>query len=317
MSAAGRFAFGALGGVLPVLASLVALDLVSFAALIDQHTLTEGLCVGYALRVIGLVGLGGAMAWLNNQVDSPLALAQIGIAAPALVTALLSGAPAKKEPDPAKDSHTSGALFISRAYADRAPEIEVRGRVTLAANFLTDFTNGLTPGLGHSSGNATSDAVKQVDRPRGAAITNTATGDCWVVPTKDSLDTVRTNFPLPEYDVESGACPPNTGVTTGKAGFIFIGNEQAGANNVNMSYLAKDSGETIPFDQLVVGQTYTVTKNLYLRGGQPLNDPGYFSAQPNLGLVKAGSKVTLDSTPVPIDRPTLKQAWARVKVLNP
>lgn len=86
MTKLGRFIFGGLGGLLPLIASLVAVDLTAIAKLVDNHALTEGLCVGYATRIIGLVVLGGVMALLNEEVKTPLSLVQIGIAAPALVT---------------------------------------------------------------------------------------------------------------------------------------------------------------------------------------------------------------------------------------
>ena len=91
MSKLSRFGLGGLGGLLPLLATLVAVDLSSIAALIDSHQFTAGLYVGYALRVLGLFVLGGVVASLNSEVTNPIALVQIGIAAPALVTSYMAG----------------------------------------------------------------------------------------------------------------------------------------------------------------------------------------------------------------------------------
>jgi hypothetical protein len=87
-----RFAIGGLGGLLPVLASLLAVDLTAIAAIVDHHdTVSLGLYVGYSLRVLVLFTLGGVMAVLNSEIQNPLALVQIGIAAPALLTSFVSG----------------------------------------------------------------------------------------------------------------------------------------------------------------------------------------------------------------------------------
>ena len=65
-----RFGIGGLGGLLPVLASLLAVDLTAVAAIVDhQDTVSLGLCVGYTLRVLVLFTLGGVMAMLNSEIQ--------------------------------------------------------------------------------------------------------------------------------------------------------------------------------------------------------------------------------------------------------
>ena len=76
------FFFGAIGGILPILVSILTID---FAPIIDHpESLTLGNYVGYGIRVVGLIAAGGIVAILNPEVRSPIALVQLGVAAPAL-----------------------------------------------------------------------------------------------------------------------------------------------------------------------------------------------------------------------------------------
>jgi hypothetical protein len=115
MSKRTAFFLGGLGGLLPVLASVLAVDL---APIIDHPgSLTLGNYLGYAIRVVVLIILGGTMALLNDEVRQPLTLVQLGIAAPALITAYINGAalaPNTKNPTVTK----SMTLFITPAQAD-------------------------------------------------------------------------------------------------------------------------------------------------------------------------------------------------------
>jgi hypothetical protein len=108
------FALGSLGGLLPVLASLVTVDL---APIIDQaNALTIGNYVGFGIRVVGLLLLGGIMAALNREVQQPLALVQLGIAAPALVTSYINSADPVRRP-PSRNA-TEVISFIGSANAN-------------------------------------------------------------------------------------------------------------------------------------------------------------------------------------------------------
>ncbi|MBY5374187.1 hypothetical protein [Rhizobium leguminosarum] len=132
-----RFSIGGLGGLLPVLATLITVDLTVFQALIDKQDFTTGMCAGYCIRVLSLVLLGGIVAALNSEVVNPLSLVQIGIAAPALVTSYLSAA---SIPPSQKDAFLEG-IFLSPAYAAE----EKRGEYEVADGFLSDFAIGLNP----------------------------------------------------------------------------------------------------------------------------------------------------------------------------
>jgi hypothetical protein len=144
----GRIAFGVVGGLLPVLVSFVTLDQSAIAQLIDKHEITEGLCVGYGLRVLSLAALGGIMAFLNSDVTAPLTLVQLGVAAPALVTSYLTGASINNAP---QSSQTNpGTSIVGIAYAEEyyPYSVEYTTNVLKISSFLSDMADGFKPGLG-------------------------------------------------------------------------------------------------------------------------------------------------------------------------
>jgi len=133
MSKTSVFLLGALGGLLPILVSLVTVDL---APIIDHaSSLTLGNYVGYAIRVVVLLILGGTIAALNKDVQQPLTLVQLGIAAPALVTSYINGA------SPATEQRAAQDLFPMIAIA-RADVVSPQMRIQLARNFISDVITG-------------------------------------------------------------------------------------------------------------------------------------------------------------------------------
>ncbi|MGY3033886.1 hypothetical protein ACVIIV_003056 [Bradyrhizobium sp. USDA 4354] len=138
MSRTGAFLLGALGGLLPILVTVLAVDLAPF---IDHpEVLSVGNYVGYAIRVVVLIFLGGMMALLNNEVKQPFAIVQLGIAAPALVTSFINGATPAKPP---AVQHASFSI-VSVAYADEVRSAPVKAQL---AGFLEDVNKGLTQRL--------------------------------------------------------------------------------------------------------------------------------------------------------------------------
>jgi hypothetical protein len=80
-----RFLVGGVGGIAPVLINLFVIDL---AAILVQ--VTSLVIISYLIRVVALFFVGGFVAYLNKEQD-PYKVFQLGIAAPALITAILNG----------------------------------------------------------------------------------------------------------------------------------------------------------------------------------------------------------------------------------
>jgi hypothetical protein len=137
MSGSQRFAIGGLGGLLPMIVSLLSFDLASVIDNLD--TFTTGIYIGYLIKLIALIALGGIVAALNSDSATPWTLVQLGIAAPALITAYINGAgvsgPTNKAGQP-----SSSIPVISSAYAaeasDHVPIVSV--------GFLGDVIRGAT-----------------------------------------------------------------------------------------------------------------------------------------------------------------------------
>lgn len=132
------FFYGAVGGVLPILANMLTID---FAPIIDHpDLLTLGNYIGYGIRVVGLVIAGGIVALVNGDVRQPLALVQLGIVAPALVTSYINGVSAAPR-SPTRQAHFS---IVSTANAE---EIISYPRIRLAGGF-SDIIRDIGPALG-------------------------------------------------------------------------------------------------------------------------------------------------------------------------
>jgi hypothetical protein len=97
------FFFGAIGGVMPILVTIISVDL---SPIIDNpDSLTLGNYIGFGLRVVALIIAGGVVALMNCNVKTPLTpvtLVQLGITAPALLTSFINagGVPRRKRAQP-------------------------------------------------------------------------------------------------------------------------------------------------------------------------------------------------------------------------
>lgn len=81
-----KMILGGVGAVTPLALNLLVVDQLALG------NLTILAFIGYALRVAVLVGLGSLVVYLNNDENNRVRIYQLGLAAPALVTALLNGA---------------------------------------------------------------------------------------------------------------------------------------------------------------------------------------------------------------------------------
>lgn len=152
MSNSSRFWLGALGGILPLFVTTLAADIPTIYA--QLLNIPAGIYVGFFIREIVLVVLGGITASLNTQVTSPVSLVQLGAAAPALVASYINGA-AIRPPAGEEKPKTQINLILSPAYAE---EIEfnrsvmknsaTEPRQIVVADFWGDVVTGMSKNLG-------------------------------------------------------------------------------------------------------------------------------------------------------------------------
>lgn len=87
MSTKKKIMIGGLGALTPIILNLLAVD---YKLIFINITLAVFL--GYAVKVIILFYLGGLVAYLHKNENSPVKIFELGIVAPALVTTLLNSA---------------------------------------------------------------------------------------------------------------------------------------------------------------------------------------------------------------------------------
>ena len=136
MSNVQRFAIGGLGGLLPIIVSLLSYDLTSVIDHIDL--LNPGVYVGSLLKVIIWFGLGGILAVFTDASTKPVTLLWTGIAAPALITSYINGSYV-----PGPIGQTSHSAAVSSAYAAEASSQIPIVRV----DFVGDVVKGITTPL--------------------------------------------------------------------------------------------------------------------------------------------------------------------------
>lgn len=162
MTSRKRFLLGGGGALMPVMVSLLAIDI--GAALDSDANLTTGNIIGVSIRYLILFIVGGIVAYLHEDEHKPFKLFELGIAAPALITSLITaqGVVANTKP-PELSSSSFNLSIISSAYAetglDETKEITVAWRLRL--NEVLDGVSGK--------------AYRKVAKPRDKAIDKTST----------------------------------------------------------------------------------------------------------------------------------------------
>lgn len=114
---------GGLGALTPVLMNLLIVDLNRL--LINLTILVVG---AYLIKVVVLFYLGGLVAYLHKDEHSPLKLFELGIAAPALITAFINAenVPVQQIPPSNTGTPTSSILFLTPADAQPAPAQDLK-----------------------------------------------------------------------------------------------------------------------------------------------------------------------------------------------
>jgi hypothetical protein len=138
-----RFWIGGGGALLPLLVTLLAVDI---GPMIDNAPhLTVGTYVGAAIRYLVLFTIGGIVAALNSDEVQPIKLVQLGIAAPALISTYVNAQPPKPIQTATAHSLMYSLDVISSAHAADAGA-RGDGRLQMAS-FFSDVLQGATSPL--------------------------------------------------------------------------------------------------------------------------------------------------------------------------
>lgn len=122
MKAHGRIIFGGLGALFPIIANLLAVD---FETLLINLTVIA--FAAYMLRATTLFSLGALSGLFHKNENSPIKLFELGIVAPAIITALLNAQQVHVPKPPVKPygTPTSSTIFIPSAYAQTTQKEEI------------------------------------------------------------------------------------------------------------------------------------------------------------------------------------------------
>lgn len=110
---------GGLGALTPIIMNLLVIDLEVLLVNLTFYSV-----LGYSIRVIVLFYLGGLIAYLHKDEFNPVKIFELGIVAPALITALLNAGQIDVSKMKAQSgSNPIGSIsFISAAYAQTEVE---------------------------------------------------------------------------------------------------------------------------------------------------------------------------------------------------
>lgn len=129
---------GGLGALTPIIMNLLVVD---FMLLKD---LTFFAFLGYLVRVVVLFYLGGLVAYLHKSEESPVKLFELGIVAPALITALLNGGNVEVIKNPGHGDRSASMALVSEAFAQPPREGEVKTYQLSTESPVQQFFRGLT-----------------------------------------------------------------------------------------------------------------------------------------------------------------------------
>ncbi len=143
MSTQKKILFGGLGALTPIIMNLLVVDLNVLLVKVTWLALAA-----YLIRVVILFYLGGLVAYLHKDENSPLKLFELGVAAPALITALLN---ASHIDTPKTIAQATGiapvsGMLIPSAYAQ--PTQPVKEKIKTFSipeeSLMQEFLRGLT-----------------------------------------------------------------------------------------------------------------------------------------------------------------------------
>jgi hypothetical protein len=138
MKTSQKIFIGGLGALTPIIMNLMVVD---FMLLKD---LTLFAALGYLIRVIVLFYLGGLVAYLHKTEESPVKLFELGIVAPALITALLNGGNVEAVKNPGQPDRAASVVLVSEAFAQPPREEAVKTYPRSTQAPIQQFIRGLT-----------------------------------------------------------------------------------------------------------------------------------------------------------------------------
>lgn len=150
-----RFLFGGIGALLPVMVSILTLDINAY--LLNPDALVAAI-PGIIIRYSILFFIGGFITYLHSDEDKPFKLVELGIAAPALISSLVASHAVSSPPVQAtSDNHsTVGFSIISSAYAESSKN------TVLAEGTFSDFLKGITGSIYSSDKTAKDSKYKEL-----------------------------------------------------------------------------------------------------------------------------------------------------------
>ncbi len=114
MSSRQKILIGGLGALTPIILNLLIID---FSTTLENLKLA--VLISYFIRVVVLFYLGGIVAFLHKEESNAIKLFELGIAAPALITAIINAhnIDTAKINNAAGKKEISSITFVTRAYA--------------------------------------------------------------------------------------------------------------------------------------------------------------------------------------------------------
>ena len=111
-----RFLLGGGGALMPVLVSILALDIGALIA--EKVYLSAGNLIGLGIRYCVLFVIGGVVAWLHEDENKAFKLFELGIAAPALLTSIITAQGVMVDQSANQSYSQFVPQVMSSAYAD-------------------------------------------------------------------------------------------------------------------------------------------------------------------------------------------------------
>ncbi len=123
-----RFLLGGGGALMPVLVSFLAIDI--WAALSNDDNLTTANIIGIGIRYVILFVVGGVVGYLHEEEHKPFKLFELGIAAPALITSLITAQGVVAQSNPSSQSTSSSYSRSANATIKNEREFIISWRLS-------------------------------------------------------------------------------------------------------------------------------------------------------------------------------------------